>query len=172
MKKLIRFIIIIFFATWVLFMGAQILIDKSRGRDINFIKRGISTTIILLAPLLGGILGTYSIFPRLKYLENYEITKPDFEITCSSVIDMSNALEFNCLKTKIANKCLITFSDDIHHVLKFRTKWRLSTNLGAAAWLKYDNETAKLYIEYFPLEEMQYHLARKLKKEIERYHLD
>ena len=167
MKKIVKIFILAFFATWMLLMGLQILIRKSRGRDIDLVERGISAAILSLAPFVGTILGAYSVFPRSKYLESSELTKPIFKVACSSVIDMPKDFEFSRLKTEIAEKWVITFSDEIAHVLKFRAKWGLSKNWGAAAWLKYDNDTGKLYLEYFPMVATQNDLARKMQKEIE-----
>ena len=167
MKKMILILIAFILVSWVLFFGVQVLVGKSLGHEIDLVEKGIMATIFSLIMPLGTWMSVYSAFPRIKYLENNDTEKPAFKVACSSVIEVPKEFDFGRLKIEISNKWLITFSDDIGRVLKFRTRWHFFKNWGAAAWMKYDDNTGKLYFEYFPMVAMQDDLARKMRKEIE-----
>ena len=168
MKKLIIFLIVLIPISWVLYFGMQIIVSKSLGNEIDLIEKGIIAFMFsLFLPISIYISGIYYIFPRLKYLEGNDTVKPPFKITCSSIIDIPEGFDFYRLKAEISNNWVITFSDDIDHVLKFRTKWHFSKNWGAAAWMKYDNNIGELHLECFPMGAMLDDLALKIQKEIE-----
>ena len=169
MKRLVRMWLVFFFVGWVLYMGVEIFVDMRHGHDINFVTKGIKCAIFSIILASAPLLGVYSIFPRSKYLESNDTAKPTFKVACSSVIDVPEDFDFSRLKTEIAAKWLITLSDDISHVLKFRVKWHIFKSWGAAAWLKLDNDTRKIQIECFPLAGIQDNdLARKMQKEIKK----
>jgi len=107
----------------------------------------------------------YSTFPKLRYLERNKIEKPTFKAMCSSEINVPEDFEFSRLKTEIAEKWLITFSDDAGCILKFRNKLKVF-NWGAGAWIKYNHDTRKLYLECFPIDNYL-ESAKKMQKEIE-----
>jgi len=148
-------------------MGIEIIDSKSHGQEFNIVAKGIKSAIFSVIIASAQLLGVYTIFPRSRYLESNDATKPTFKVACSSVIDVQEDFDFNRLKTEIASKWLITFSDDICHVLKFRAKWHFFKNWGAAAWLKFDSEARKIQLVCFPLAGIQDNdLARKMQKEI------
>ena len=171
MKRLVRNCFVLFFAVWVLYMGIQILDSKTITHEIDWwVWKGILGAFFSVCVSFGSLfLNAYPIFPRTKYLESSNNAKPVFRIAYSSVIDIPQGFDFSHLKSEIASKWLITFSDDINHVLKFRSKMNFFTNVwGAAAWLKFDGDTRKIRIECFPLAGIRDNdLARKMKKEIE-----
>ena len=168
MKKLVLiWLIIIIPASWVLYMGIHILIDKSQGHSMDLLEKGILALIFSLFIPLCSMPWAFSVFPRSKYLESNDSAKPTFKVACSSEIDMPDGFDFNRLKTEISHKWIVAFSDDTGHVLKFRTKWHPFKKWGAAAWLKYNDETGKLYVEYSPMIAMQNAQARKMQKKIE-----
>ena len=167
MKKLFRIWVGIFLLGWIVYMGVEIIDSKSHGQEFDIVAKGIKCAIFSIIISSAPMLGVYTIFPRSKYLESDDTAKPTFKVTCSSVIDVQEDFDFNRLKTEIASKWLITFSDDIYHVLKFRAKWHFFKKWGAAAWLKFDGEARKIQIECFPLAGIQDNdLARKMQKEI------
>jgi len=168
MNKLVRIWVVCFLLGWIVYMGVEIIGSKSHGHEINLVSKGIKSAIFSAILSSAPMLGVYSIFPRSKYLESIDTAKPTFKVACSSVIDVQEDFDFSRLKTKIANKWLITFSDDNCHVLKFRAKWHFFKKWGAAAWLKFDGNARKVQIECFPLAGIQDNdLARKMQKEIQ-----
>jgi hypothetical protein len=156
---------------FVVYVGLQVFFDESRGRNYNLLEKSIVGIFVSLFSTSGALLACYSVFPRSKYLENKDSAKPSFKVTCTSEIDISQEFNFSRLKTEIADKWVITFSDDNQHVLKFRTEFNIFKNMGAAAWLKFDVDTGKIQLECFPMAVMHDNakkLAQKLQKEIEQ----
>ena len=157
MKKLVKSWLAYYLVMCIVFTGVFILIDIVQGRDIDLLGRIIFCLIIIILMALFQILGNYSVFSRIKYLENNDITKPSIKGAISSVIILSQQVDFSRLKNEIASKWLITFFDDTSQVIKFRDKVSCFTNIwGAAAWLKFDNDTKKIHLEYFPITGIQY----------------
>jgi len=139
-------------------VGILILIDINRGRDINLVMYVISGFIFIAITMLFRVLSCRSVFSRIKYLESNDITRPSIKGACSSVIDLPQGVDFSDLKKEIANKWLITFSDDTNHVLKFMRKIRFFNSnytWGAAGWLKFDCEAGKIQLECFPMRGIQ-----------------
>ncbi len=170
MKNLFRIWLAFFLIAWGAYVATQFLIASTRGHEIDLLEKCIVGAFFASLISLGSMAAVYSIFPRTKYLESGNNEKPSFRVTCSSAFDLPQGFDFNHLKTEIAEKWLITFSDDIAHVVKFRTKLNIFKNMwGTAAWLKFDNEAKKIYLECFPMAGMQDDdLARKMRKEIEK----
>ena len=167
MKKLFRIWVVFFLLSWVGYMGVDVIVSKSRGQEFDLITKGIKYAIFSVFISSAPMLSVYTIFPRSKYLDSNDTAKPTFKVACSSEIDIHEDFDFNRLKTEIAGKWLITFSDDVCHVLKFRTEWGFFKKWGAAAWLKFDGDTRKIQIECFPLAGTHdNNLARKMQKEI------
>ena len=169
MKKiLIRFWFIYFLATWILYIGLHILIAEVRGQNIDLLEKCIAGFFISIFFPSFMMLASYSVFSRSKYLENSDIEKPTFKVACSSGIEVPQGFDFNRLKNEIAYKWVITFSDDINHVLKFRTKMNYFGTWGAATWLKLDGDAGKIQIECFPMVVGAYNgSSRKMQNEIE-----
>ena len=168
MKKLIRIWLLLIPAMWVFYIGVAFLVCKALGHNFDLLEKGISAAIFLVIFSLGQWMGySYSIFPRIKYLENDDTAKPSFKDTSSSMVTISQGFDFNRLKTEIADKWMITFFDDEKKVLKFRTKIRFFS-WGAATWLRYDSDTGEIQICCFPIVSMMLSDARKMQKEIER----
>ena len=168
MKKLVRIWILLIPAMWISYMGLAFLISKGFGRDFDFLEKGIIAALFcIIFPLAQWIGYSYSVFPRIKYLENSDIAKPTFKDACSSTVNTHQEFDFACLKTEIAEKWIITFSDDVEKVIKFRTKMSFSS-WGAATWLKYDSEVGKLYLVYFSIATSVKSDARKIQKEVEK----
>jgi len=168
-KIYIRFYIIFFLFTWFGYVALHILVDKLSGhvidwKGINFVGffSGLLTSFTFLK-LFG-----YSFFPRSKYIESKDNAKPSFSVACSLKIDIPQGLDFNRLKSEVSKKWIITFSDDMVQVLKFRTKLGFGNLWGAAAWLKFDSDTGKILIDCFPMVYEQSKLAKKLLKNIEK----
>ena len=169
MKRLFQIWVGFILVGWIVFMGVEIIDSRSHGQDFNIVAKSIKCTIFSVFLSSAPFLGIYTIFPRSKYLECNDTAKPTFKVASTSKIDVQEDFEFKRLKTKIASKWLITFSDDVNHVLKFREKWNIFKKWGAAAWLKFDSEVRKIQIECFPLAGIQDNdLARKMQKEIEQ----
>jgi len=151
---------------WALGVYWSFVNAEWRGREFHLLNE-----IGLALPFLVtfSILFILPLFPRLKYLEGNNIERPTFKHSISSVIDVPENFDFNRLKTEIAEKWLITSSDHLRSVLKFRDKWGFSKNWGAGAWMKYDNDTKKLYLECFSISRWQNLTgeAQKMQKEIE-----
>ena len=163
-KKWVRLCLIYLLAAWVLFFGALFLISKLSSRDFDVLFTSISATVVSVFISSGLILA----LPRAKYLGNYDSVKPSFRVFCASVVDVPQDFNFSRLKSEIAEKWEITFSNDTTHVLKFRQKISF-TSWGVAAWLKYNDSTGKVYLECFPMVRMEYNDgARKMQKEIEK----
>jgi len=169
MKKLVKSKFVYYLVMWIVFTGVFILIDIVRGRDIDLLEKIIFCFAIITLMALFETLGNYSVFSRIKYLENNEIEKPSMKGAISSVIVLSQQVDFSRLKNEIASKWLITFFDDTSHVIKFRDKVSCFTNTwGAAAWLKFDNDNRKIHLEYFPMAGIQHkELALIMRMEIE-----
>ncbi len=167
MKNLFRIWLALFLAAWILYVGSVILIATIRGQDIDLLEKCIFGVINAFVVSLVPIVGAYSIFPRIKYLESDDHEKPSFKVACSSVIDLPQGFDFNRLKAEISGKWLITFTDDAEQVLKFRTRLNVFKDWGTAAWLNFDGDTGKVYIVCFPMAFGNDYLARKMQKEIE-----
>jgi len=170
MKKIwFRMWLLFSLVTWVLYVGLRVLIDELRGRDIDLLE--ISILGFILSFFYSSFMmmtGGFSAFPRSKYLESNDNTKPSFKVTCSLIIDVPQGLDFNRLKSDITSKWVLTFSDDNAHVLKFRTKMNLFKWWGAAAWLKLDGDAGKIQLECFPVVYGQNAFVQKMQKEIEK----
>jgi len=167
-KKIILFGVVFFIATWGLYFGVMFLVCMALGKHFDLLEKGILATIYSTIVPIGQIMTWYNVFPRIKYLEGNNITKPIFKDVCSIVIDAPQGFDFTRLKTEIVGKWVITFSDDVEKVLKFRAKICFFKNLGAAALLKYDSGSGKIYLDCFTLAGAQYDRARKMQKEIEK----
>ena len=152
----------------VVYLGTIFLLNMLSGQD-NLLYKGISAIVFSITMTLIQISISYSIIKRSKYWESSDIAKPPFEIGCSSVINTPQGFDFSRLKTEIASKWEITFSNDTEKVLKCRTKINFLRNWGSAAWMKYDDSTGKVYLECFPMSEMQINskIVPKMQKEIE-----
>jgi len=108
----------------------------------------------------------------LMYLEENDSERPIFEHTKirSFEIDAPKDFIFENLKTEITERMTLTFSDEIRGVLKFRSRWRfLTASGGVGAWLKYDRNARKLYLDVFPLHKGFYfiEIVPELRKHIE-----
>jgi len=167
-KKLLRMWIIYSLSFWVLSMGIYFLRYKNREGGINLLELSYRAVISSILPASGVILGGYlALSPRSKYLESNDIEKPSFKVPSSVIIDVPQGFDFSRLKSVIAKKWEITFSDDMKQVLKCRTNYNFS-NWGSAAWIKYDDDAKKLYLECFPMAvgSMKY-VAQNMQKAIE-----
>jgi hypothetical protein len=141
--------------------------DNFRGREVDLIQNIVVTIPLAIGSNSILFFSLFSMFPKLKYLESNKTEKPTFKAMCSSIIDVPKDFDFDRLKTEIAEKWLITFSDDTNRVLKFRDKWSFSTTWGASAWMKYHDDTRKLHLECFPTAGNHFELSQKMQKEIE-----
>ena len=144
-------------------MGIIILIVKDPMDLWGFVNGG------LIGCCIGIIVHSIAVVaPRLKYLDRSDSAEPPFKVTCSSVIDMPQGYDFNRLKSEIARKWVISFTDDTDHVLKFSKKTRFFELWATfAAWLKYDCDTGKIQLECFSLNSVHDNgLARHIQKEI------
>ena len=170
-KKLIWMWLICVLVTFIIFLEVSFWDCRVHGHDFDLLEKSIKAAIYSIFITSGPIVVAYSIIPRSKYLENNEIEKPSFKIFCTSVIDVSQEFDFSRLKSEIAQKWVITFSDDVAYVLKFRQKISFFKNSwAAAAWLKYDDSMGKIHLECFPMAGMQDNdIARKMQKEIVKY---
>jgi len=164
-----------FIAMWALLTGLFIVIDARRGVDALFIDRSTAALLSITGMYAGlslvGFSYLRSMFSSLRYLERNSAEKPVFKRkqVRSFEIDMPSDFDFNRLKTKIAEKWLITFSDDVVGVLKFREKWSFTEGIGGiGAWVNYDSTTQKLYVEGFAQLEKRYlkEEVQELQKEI------
>ena len=166
-KELNRVWLIFFLVTWVLYMGSHFLICKVRGNEFDLLERSILA--IFMACIMGfsSIAGVYFSTVRSKYLESNDIEKPTFKGVWFSVLNMALDFDFNCLKTEIAEKWIITFSDDAEEVLKFRNRISTFRNWYTGAWLRYDSNSQKLILGCFSMTGTQNDIARKMLKEIE-----
>ena len=152
MKKLVRNRLLFYLVFGLVYTGVLILIDIGRGLDIDLLGKIISGFLVVVLIALVQTLGNYSVFSRIKYLENCHIDRPSVKGTSSSVIVLSQNFDFSRLKSEIANKWLITFSDDTNHVVKLRQKTScISNSWGAAAWLKFDVNDQKIHLDCFPM---------------------
>ena len=169
MNKLVKSKFVYYLVTWIVFTGLYILIDIFRGNNIDFPGKIIFCFGMVTLMALFETLGNYSVFSRIKYLENDEITKPSVKGAISSVMVLSQQVDFARVKNEIASKWLITFSDDTSHVIKFRDKVKFFTNnWGAAAWLKFDSDCKTIHLEYFPMLGIQHkELAQIMRMEVE-----
>ena len=155
---------------WILQLGAQFFNSKFPGHGIDLVEDGfkiILTILVLAAPVAILLLSKYD-YPYMDYLESEDTAKPTFRVACSSVIDVPEGVDFNRLKSEIADKWWITFSDDTG-LLKFRIKWHPFKQKVTAAWLKFDVDTRQINLECFPIQGKQHdYLAEKMHKEIEQ----
>ena len=166
-KELNRIWLIFFLITWILYMGLHFLICKVRGNEFDLLERSILATLMACIISFSSIAGVYFSTIRSKYLESNDIEKPTFKGAWFSVLNMAQGFDFNCLKTEIAEKWIITFSDDAEKVLKFRERISVFRNWGAGAWLTYDSDAQKLNFGCFTMTGTQNEIARKMLKEIE-----
>jgi len=166
MKNLIRVWLLTILAAWGLYVGLAFLIDVAFGHHFNLLEKGISAAVYVLVVSLGFWIGySYFLFPRIKYLEKRDTAQPTFENVSTSVVNTPQGFDFGLLKTAIAGNWMVTFSDDVEKVLKFRTKIGFKS-WGEAAWLQYDSDTEKLYLACFPIAKTQSG-ALKIQREIE-----
>ena len=172
MRKLFRDRVVIYLSMCILYTGTLVLMDIGRGRDIDFSGKIISGIMFVIIMALFQTMIDYSVFSRIKYLENNDISKPTIKGASSSEIVLSNRVDFSRLKSKIASKWLITYFDDTSHVMKFRKKVNYFTDswgIGrAAAWLKLDDVSGKIHLECFPMSGIQDKKhALKMRTEVE-----
>ena len=169
-KKLFRMWLIFFVVTWVLYVGFQFFLWNVRGHEFILLDKCVIAVVFSFFVSSGPLVAAYySVIPRSKYLESNDIAKPSFRVPYSSVVNMPQGFDFTCLKTKIADKWVVTFSDDMEKILKFRTKFHIFSNWGTAAWMKYDAETEKFYLDFFPMViGTRNDLVRKMQKEVEK----
>ena len=163
--------IILFLTIWILYAGTTILVRVTLGRDIDLLEIIITSFICPFIFLFFQIVLVYFNRHRERYLEINNSEKPSFKIGCSSAIDVPLNLDFTCLKNEITKKWVVTFSDDINHVLKFRVKINFFKNIfetGPAAWLKFDADNRKIQMECFSLVGTDTYEARRMQKEIEK----
>jgi len=168
MKKLIFGLILFCSVFWAL---ASLFFFAFNEQQRSFVEEALyrfSLPTVVLLILIWFLRWTFS---SLRYLERNSTEKPVFKRkqTRSTEIDVPSDFDFNFLKTKIAEKWLITFSDDANCVLKFREKWRFWDGPeGLGTWIKYDKTTLKLYLENFSIVEKRVFIseARELQKEI------
>jgi len=171
-KEFFRSWLLYFLISFVLWIGVKYLFCMVLGKEFDLLETSISAFVFSLLFCSFQIVGHYySITTRVNYLESKNATKPTFKVACSSVIDLPKGLDFDRLKTEIADKWVIAFSDDREKVLKFRTKMHGLNAFGTATWMKYDAETGTLCIDYFPLssEVRKNKFALKMQKEVEQY---
>ena len=167
-KELNRVWLIFFLVTWVLYMGLHFFICKVRGNEFDLLERSILATFMACVMGFTSIASVYFSTIRSKYLENKDIEKPTFKGVWFSALNITQSFDFNCLKAEIAEKWIITFSDDAEKVLKFRERISVFRNWGAGAWLKYDSDAQKLIFGCFTMTGTQNDIARKMQKEIEK----
>ena len=172
MKKLVQSWLVHYLVMGIGITGVFIIIDIVQGRDISLLERVIFCLCIIILMALFQILGNYSVFSRVKYLENNDIVKPSIKGAISSIIVLSQQVDFSHLKNEIARKWLITFFDDTNHVMKFRKKVNYFTDgwgiWRAAAWLKLDDVSGKIHLECFPMAGIQEKKhALKMRTEVE-----
>ena len=169
MKKIIIIWILLIPALWIFYVGFAFLFSNAYGKNFNLVETGIIAAVYsIVIPLVTWIGYSYSIFPRIKYIENNDIGKPSFKDTISSTVDIHQEFDFNSLKTEIANKWTITFSDEVEKILKFRTKIGFFKFWGTATRLQFDSNAGKLYLDSFTLTGHRHELARNMQKEIEK----
>jgi len=171
MKKVIFNLILFFVGLWALMSLGFFVLRGRQGEEAYFIAEAVSRLPISIFVLLMMIWSMRWVFPSLRYLEKNSTEKPIFKRkqVRSFEIDVPSDFDFNFLKTKIAEKWVITFSDDAGCVLKFREKWKFMDGLGGlGTWIKYDNTTQKLYLESFCAvgKRIFLHEAQELQKEI------
>ena len=170
-RKIVRICIsFVFPVFWILYLGAQFLNYKFPSHGFGIVENGfmILGTILMFGGIVSIVLLSKYDYQYVDYLESDDTAKPTFRVACSSVIDVSKGLDFNWLKTEIADKWWITFSDDIG-LLKFRIKWHPFKQKVTAAWLKFDANSGKIQLECFPIQGKQHdYLAEKMQKEIEQ----
>ena len=70
------------------------IIAEYRGYDIDLVWEGIKAFIFMALLSLAALLGAYSVFSRLKYLEINNTTKPTFKYAISSVINIPPGVDF------------------------------------------------------------------------------
>ena len=171
MNKLYRNWLVYFLIFLLMYIGIKILFSVALGRDLDLLEISINAVVFFVVYTLLQMPSLYfGVKPRLKYLESNDSTKPSFKFICSSVVNVPQEFDFNRLKTEITgNKWLITFFDDMEYVLKFKTKSNFFNHTwGTAAWLKFDNDAGKIYIECFPMSGDTHHShAYAMQKEIE-----
>ena len=167
---MIRIWSIFFVAAIVLSVGLQYLISSLRGKVFDFTDGGLTGLITFLLLWSVGVLGIYFFFPRTKYMDCSDSDKPSFKFIRSTEIDVSQEFDFSYLKTEIAKKWLITFSDDTTQTLKFTSKMSFfKWGVEAAAWLQLDNDARKIYLECFSLSGLPDNTrVKKMQKEIEQ----
>ena len=154
---------------WLLFVGIRILIVEISGHPMDLLGCIIGASIgCCMVSFCIILVRSVAFAPRLKYLERSDNVKPPFKVTCSSVIDMPQGYDFNRLKSEIARKWVISFTDDTGHVLKFSKKTRFFELWAtSAAWLKYDCDTGEIQLECFSLNSVHDNgLARHIQKEL------
>ena len=168
MKKLIFGLILFCSVFWAL---ASLFFFAFNDQQRSFVEEALyrfSLPTVVFLILIWFLRWTFS---SLRYLEKNSTEKPIFKRkqVRSTEIDVPTDFDFSFLKTKIAEKWLITFSDDTAGVLKFREKWSFTEGIGGiGAWINYDSTTQKLYVEGFAQLEKRYlkEEAQELQKEI------
>ena len=166
-KKLRKWAFSSYLALCGLWLLSQFFAYKFPEHNIKLVEQIVQFIIIgVVMPGFALLLGKYD-YPYADYLESDDTSKPTIRGAISSVIDAPQGLDFNRLKTEIAGKWQITFSDDTGRLLKFKTKWHFRKSKITAAWLQFDADTGKIQLECFPLLGKQHgYLAEKMQKEI------
>ena len=158
MKSFLKMCLVAYIVVTLIFAGLVTLLMMWAGREFSLSVKLLwflgYPTMFALSQLL---IAKYSVFPQIKYLENSDITKPPIREISSTVYDLQTDVDFSSLKTKIAEKWVITFSDHTNNVLKFRSKfdfnswWNYTHGAGPAAWLKLDCEAGKMSLDCFSM---------------------
>ena len=161
MKRAIIFLIV----TVIFSLGLFLLLMKLFDR-VNI----LSQSIYFLIGISGLIVLNTKIITRLKYLERKDSHKPLFKIVETSCFSLNCNTGFDDLKQKISDKWVITFSDENEKVIKFRDKI-IFKSYGSGAWLKLDEESDKVYLDYFSIGMTDIFKLRKTKEEIEQLNL-
>ena len=163
-KKARKIFFIILIVIWVFFLGVLLFVKEEKiTTSVFFILNFTSLSLLLFHK--------YFNYPYSNYLEKKDTSKPTFRVACSSAIDVPKGFDFFQFKDEVGKKWLITYSDDIDYILKFRTRphfFKMNSSI-AAAWLKFDADTRKIHLECFPLGGIQHDsYAKKIQKEIEQ----
>lgn len=166
MKSVWKIILFAFFGYWIVYIGIQFIGRIAEGKEPQlpeFLLLGLVLALLFAGPFVGGL--SLSLFARLKYIESDDIKVPDFHDCQERIIRLKNKIfSFEELQGKIAQKWILTYVDNHHKIIKFKTKVAIFS-WGIGCYLAFDVANNTILLVSFPF--IGYtQKGRRLKKEL------
>ncbi|WP_047447798.1 hypothetical protein [Alistipes sp. ZOR0009] len=152
MKQLSKMLAINATVVWFIFFIGKFII-------LTFEEKALSLYELVVIPLLpatftflGAYFGaTYIMKPKLNFLEKEGEEEPKFfENKYNSILLNNNSIDLETFSKILRRKYVISYKDQQHQLLKFRTKMSLSS-WGIGFFLKVEKEKGRIRLISFPI---------------------